>query len=108
MHVLRQRIGLSPGRCHPKGVLSRDRHILALGKDADKAAVAHDRSEPRHRLDLAVIERDQPREIVRRTNNAAVEYSRQRHVLDEARPTGDLVGQVAPRGWLPDHPIIAR
>ena len=108
MHVPGRRIDLSPRRCQPKGALGQDRHILALGKDPDKAAVAHDRHKPRHRLDLAVIERDQPREIVRRTNYAAVEHSRQRHVLNEARPAGDLVGQIAPRGRPADHPVVAQ
>jgi hypothetical protein len=42
-----------------------------------------------------------------RTNDAAEEHARKSHVLKEAGPACDLVGEIEARRRLSDEPVVA-
>ena len=67
-----------------------DRLLLALGDDAEEAAVAHHRDDARHRPHLGFVERFELRAVLRRARHAAVHHAGQPQVLHEGRAAGHL------------------
>ena len=71
-----------------------DRLLLALGDDAEEAAVAHHCDHARHRFDAGLVEALELRAVARRPHHAAVHHARQAHVLHVGCAAGDLAGNV--------------
>ena len=85
-----------------------DRLLLALGGDAQEAAVANHRDDAGHRAYLGFVERFELRAVLRRTRNAAVHHARQPQVLHERGAAGDLGRQIDARQRLPDQTMLRR
>ena len=70
--------------------------MLGFADHAGKTAVTHDRDETGHRPSAILLQFHELRSRVFRPQHAAVQHSRQRLIVDEARPGEHLVGNVDP------------
>lgn len=82
------------------------RHLLPFGDHAEETPVPHDghhagQGPRRFRADV-----EQGGAAGRRPDDPAVQHPVERHVVDEARPRGQLVGQVHPRHAGTDDPVV--
>ena len=75
--------------------------MFGLADDTDKTAVAHDCNKIGHCAGAILLQFRKLRARVLRPQHAAVQHSPQRLIVDESRPTQNLVGNVDPLNWIP-------
>src|SRR5687768_16785159 len=79
------------------------RLLLALGHDADEAAVAESRDDTGQGANGGGIEFEELRTDRRRPHHTAEQHSPELHVVNEARQAGDFRGNVESRRAGTDH-----
>ncbi len=106
--LVRQRRAGRPFRASCERHARLDRLLLALGDNAEKAAVAHHGDDAGHRLDRRFVDGLQLRAILGRTHHAAMGHAGQPQVLHIGDAAGDLAGNVETLDRLADDLVGGR
>ncbi len=97
---------LVPLRVRAQQVGGAQRHLLPFGDHAKEPPVPHDGHDAGQRPRRFRADVEQGGAAGRRPDDPAVEHPVERHVVDEARPRGQLVRQVHSRHAGTDDPVV--